>query len=562
MKIKNKKILLYSLLTLAILSFEILFCNNAFVYNLLHRNNPQYIFSFARIGLYIIFYVLCYLSSKKIIKNREIYESEEHKYKKLIDVCLIICFVGAILVNILYIVLNRTSIMSEGLIIILLCYISFIYFFHGKNYKINLILLLSISFVYSLVVTPNHAIDEKIHFDSAYNLAHTFDKKCNIISSNSIDRIPLNSGFNRNNLNFIHYDKNDVLCNDDVMISDASKYLYIPSMLGIMFSESLNGTIMDTFYIGRMFNAIGFILLSILLLKIIPFKLNAFTAVLMTPYLILLSSTYSVDGYGFLLISIFVAYILKLYRSSNKYLTKKEILFVILSALSILLFKGGSYFFIYLLLLLLIKKVPKKYKWLVVVGTLLLMALACLKIVLPTNLDSGDERGGDTNMGEQLKFLFSSPLVFIKVYGYHFLNCFFNFGYYYGFYGEYFYPFVSKYLLIPYILLMLYFAFESDDQKLKIFEKIIFIIVSLLIFFFTSTALYLSFTEVGSLHIEGYQSRYIYPMLPMLFMCIANKFVLIKKSKDHEDFNFFLILGLEMVFIFIIVFAQTYEYWI
>ena len=46
--------------------------------------------------------------------------------------------------------------------------------------------------------------------------------------------------------------------------------------------------------------------------------------------------------------------------------------------------------------------------------------------------------------------------------------------------------------------------------------------------------IYITITEVGSLHIGGYQARYIMPILPLALMCVSSERL---KSKENKNRN-------------------------
>ena len=76
----------------------------------------------------------------------------------------------------------------------------------------------------------------------------------------------------------------------------------------------------------------------------------------------------------------------------------------------------------------------------------------------------------------------------------------------------------------------LFMGLSSDDKMLNIKEKALVFIVSCLVFYFTSTGLYLSFTPVGEFIIKGYQARYVWPVIPLLLMLLSNKKIKIVNS--------------------------------
>ena len=551
----KRKILLFVLLFISCLSFELLFCNSLFI-----KGESSYVFSLPRIVLYIILFLIEFKLQNKIINNRLKYETQKKKIN-IIDIFLILVFVFTIIVDIILIVMGRIDIMGQAIIICLLCYIIFLYFFYGNSYKLNILMLCSICFIYSMVVVPQHVLDENTHFISSYNIANfDYNWKNGYVADNGIIKISRFKKYSTNEKLFKHYDKKII---DGTKSKSRPygicKYVYIPSSIGIFISQYLNGTIMDTFYLGRFFNSLFMLFLIGILLKIVKFQKNIYISIITIPFFILLGSTYSVDAIGTLFILIFTAYVLNIYKSDQEYLTKKNIIIISILMFAILLYKGASYFLIFLLLLLLKKKLPKKYYWVIGLYAVTIPILIYL-FMRPGALNTGDVSiTGQPDAKEQLKFLFSSPIIFIKVYGLHFIDCFFNMGYYNGFFGTFFYPFVSDYLVIIYVLFLLYIGLDADDIKFTKKEKIMIFIVAMLLFFFTSTGLYLGYTGVGRIHIEGYQARYLFPIVPLLLMLLSNNKIKINKSKNHDMFNYGLILFINIIFILIIVFANIYR---
>ena len=199
---KKKKILLIVLLLISCLSFELLFCNSLFL-----KGKSGYVFSFARLFLYILLFFIEYKVSNRIINKRIEYEKEKRKIN-IIDIFLLLCFSALMIIDVLLIILNKTNIMSQGIVVILLCYIAFLFFFYGKSYKLNIILLCLVCFIYSIVITPKHAIDETTHFVSSYNLSKfDYNWKNGFEVDSNLEKITQYKNFYYNESLFIHYDK-------------------------------------------------------------------------------------------------------------------------------------------------------------------------------------------------------------------------------------------------------------------------------------------------------------------------------------------------------------------
>ena len=553
---KKKKILLFVLLLIPCIAFELFFCNSLFL-----KGKSGYVFSFARLFLYALLFLIEYKISDRIINNRIDYE--KRKKRNFIDFFFIISFSIVIIVDVLLLVMGKTNLMSQAIVIALLSYIAFLFFFYSGNLKLNVLMICSVCFIYSMVVTPQHAIDETTHFVSSYNLSKfDFNWSNGYEIDSNLYKITQYKNYRYNEELFVHY-KADAIDGTKTEYKPYSicKYLYIPSSIGITISRLLDGTIMDTFYMGRFFNTLTTLFGISILLRLINKKRNIYLALISTPYFLLLGSTYNVDAIGNLSIFIFIAYILNLYRSKDKYLTKKNVIFITLLMLLITLYKGASYFLVFFLLILLYKKIPKKKKWIIPIYLVIFSLLIYLQMK-PEALNTGDVSvTGTPDPMAQLKFLFSSPLNIIKVYGNHFINCFLSSGYYEGLLGTHFYPLFSSYLTLPYIIFLLYMGLSSNEEQYNTKTKIILFITSMLLFFFTSTGLYLGYTGVGRLNIEGYQARYMYPIILLLLLLIGNKRINILKDKKYDIINYSLMLLLNMFFILSIVYTNINESW-
>ena len=117
--------------------------------------------------------------------------------------------------------------------------------------------------------------------------------------------------------------------------------------------------------IGKQRTAINlatYIALIALALKILPYKKNTFFIILTIPMFLCFASTYSVDGIGVGLASLFIAYFLKLYNDKEN-ITLKNIIVLLCLYTLLLMFKSMSYIFVGLIMFLLpLKDIIKKYK--------------------------------------------------------------------------------------------------------------------------------------------------------------------------------------------------------
>lgn len=562
---KIKTIEYYLLFILALLDVEIFFCNASFVSGMLKGTRVVYTFSFARIFLYIILFILYCLLKKRIISNRIEYESKKiYKLPKYIIIGLISIL---IIISLVLLSMHKMTIVALSIICLITLYLTFLLLFHSNNFKLNIFMTCFISLIFCITTDVIHPIDEMIHFTTAYNMAHgNFGNKINY-SNKELDRIPGWGNFNSLSDLQVHYNKDTYLVEtkSERWPAPGIKVSYIPQAMGIFVSEKLNGTIMDTFYFGRIFNTLFFLLGIYILMRITKYKINCIFAVLTTPYLLLLSGSYNVDCFGIISLLLFSSYILNIIldKSITSVKTKDLIILVGLSLL-ILCFKSASYFFIFLMYLLLLKKLSKKQKVITIVIFIILILLS-FKLMLPTDVESlTDTRGGATSFSGQLKFLLSSPIIFVKVYLLHTLNTFFSMSFYQELNTVYFFGKYSAYLTIIYFLYLILIGISENEDKsdLNIKQKISMLIITCLLFYFTSTTMYLGFTPVGEYIIKGYQSRYIFPFLPLILMLCSNSFIKIKDNKNYQLKIYTISLTILMLYTYCGIFTRILRYFV
>lgn len=269
----------------------------------------------------------------------------------------------------------------------------------------------------------------------------------------------------------------------------------------------------------------AYTILIIAIFRILPFKKNVFFAVYMTPMLILLAGSYSIDGMCVCLVGLFIAYCLKLYKSEQEIGTKQIIILAVLFALS-LLAKAMSYAFICVLLLMLpvtkIIKQNKKTMSIVVVAMIAIVLLLAKTILFDTGSDSiTDPRNANTDAKGQIEFMINNPVSDVEIVITHTVNTLLNFEWLRYINPIEFFGKASKLLALQ-LAFILYVAISDNSIKFKVKEKTILVIAFFATFLTGSLMLYIGFTPVGKIGIDGYQTRYIFPILPLLLMIVNN----------------------------------------
>lgn len=563
MKFFNKKsITIYTIIALflAMLTFEIGYCNTEFINGIINHEKISYNFSPCRVILYVVFMIL-YL----IFKNRFIntaLETIKSKYKRIITyviICLsilIICSIG------LYTINKGIEYMRAGSIVIILAILSTIFIIYVSNNAMQNVIITSCTFgiIFTFTTSYNHAIDEKKHFMSALNVSFlNFDYTTNPITDKKIEELPQLSKFTSIS-EFLKDDYVQEVTTDvdkeDIPSTpaDYNVITYIAPGIGIAVSRILGGSIIDMYICGRIMNLIIYTILVCIAIKLLPYKKNIFYIIAFMPFMILLAASYSADGICLGIVYIFVAYCLKLHEN-NEAITLKQFLLLALVYVIMLLGKSIAYMMIIVLafMLPLGKTIKKNKKYipamvtcaviLVILGTFFLLNLKNQKL----NAEADTRGGSDINAAEQLNVLLFHPIFDVKLAFEHVEDTLLNFYWYSHLHQSEFFTVDGEYTtFLIMMLFILYVSLTEDDHNFKIKDKIILILAFLLAFGFSSAVLYLTFTPVGALYVAGYQARYIFPIIPLILSCISNNKVKYIKS-ENRNMNIAAISGLFLV---------------
>ena len=153
--------------------------------------------------------------------------------------------------------------------------------------------------------------------------------------------------------------------------------------------------------------------------------------------------------------------------------------------------------------------------------------------VLPTLINpssTGDLRGGNTSMAGQMHFIMNDPIFFVRLLmkniwdtlGSYFCGTgtYTNFAYL----GQIYFN-ICAYLVIIVIMFSVFTDAPRNDRfTFKRSSKIYILFLIFASMCLIWTALYISFTPVGSNFINGVQSRYYLPLvIPLLFMVRSSK---------------------------------------
>lgn len=518
------------ILMIIIFIYEICFCNLKDIII-----NKTYNFSLYRIVTYIILAILYIKFSNKFIKEAE---QTLPKKKKIICIYVVI----SIIYTIYKIQIEKNYYTISLILLTELNGLLFI-LYTTKDYIKNIIItILTLGFILSITTNIYHDVDEKRHFMSALNIAvgnfdfknGVTDEKYNNIEFNTISTDFAMKYYNKKGKLEIQ----EIPENETVFSTPTEEFplLYLPSSIGINVARLLGGSMADVFMAGRMFNLITYGILLIIVFKLLPFKKNIFYIVCLMPMSLVLATSYSLDGITIGLISIFIAYALKLYKEDYNKITIKEFTTLITLFLIAIICKRGAYLGIALIMLLLpvikIIKTNKQIRNVSIVLVILVIMVGMFQAFSMIRQTQGDIRVADTSPSRQIEYLLEKPSRIIEVY-YNFAKVsILNMNWYSAFnIAEFFgsnYK-VGTFLLFVFIL---YTAITDNSYTFNKKEKTINCSAFFLTYFITSFIIYISYTKVGTDCVVGYPGRYLIPVLPLFLININTKKI---PAETHND---------------------------
>ncbi|MBQ3296740.1 DUF2142 domain-containing protein [Candidatus Saccharibacteria bacterium] len=331
-----------------------------------------------------------------------------------------------------------------------------------------------------------------------------------------------------------------------------NKISYLPMAIGYNFSKLIHLPFIVCFQIGKIFNLLFYVLLISYTIKKskIGKRLIAFVALI--PINLFLASNYSYDPAVFAGITVFLVHLFNLLLDQTTKFDFKTTLIIIASMTYACFAKA-----IYAPFLLLTLLVPKdrfnspKQSLLVKIG---LVAITIMLSILPlfNGSASSDPRGGDTSLNDQIVLVLNHPFDYANVFEDTAIDRFSaelvgadsltNFAYLNKISSS------SNLYILLFIFLIFVFLTDNKDNNLTKKHRIALLGVVLIIIALIWTALYLSFTPVGSDTIKGVQGRYFLPLLLPLLFALQPKNIQNKINPKYYNLIIFTILALVMIF--------------
>lgn len=410
---------------------------------------------------------------------------------------------------------------------------------------------MGILFIFVLPKTVHVSYDDQIHLRQAYVLFSKSDVKWSKAfrmlesSTTKVDDLTfaeIDAVYDQ--LNAAHEETKDQQANFGDNSLSFTRLVYLPYFVGFKVSEFLHLNFTTMITVAKFCNFFCYVFLLFFAIKVSTHTKKIFFVLAVFLSNIFYASQFSYDPTITASIMLAIALFLRMLELDNippRYI----IAFALASAW------GSLPKAIYCPVLLLLLFVPNKNfgdrrravacKIAVVILTILLAST----FVLPM-LSGGmgaDFRGGDTSVGRQIAYILQNPLHFLVTFGKFTVNNLpglilaqpTSVGIYLPYnYTHYVLPLIN----LAYVVLLGYVIFTSCKSS-KVYTwpvRIAILLVYLLIVYSAIGAMYLSFTPVGANTIEGFQERYLLPILPLALIFLVpttNSNVKIRAEKTN-----------------------------
>ncbi|MDT2756590.1 DUF2142 domain-containing protein [Enterococcus asini] len=442
------------------------------------------------------------------------------------------------------------------------------YFLKKNRYDwFALIILLFFGISTAILLPPTKGLDEYQHFLKALSLAEgnfffeNGDKVLVPEKINDLNKFELRgtySNYEEFSAYYATLTKDDYTNRSLVPIeSTASSYLFIPYIfeaIGIFIGNLLSVNVLWLLWLARISNVIAYAVCSFFAIRLLPRSKLLLVTLCLQPVMLYLGGTAGFDSVmlGFLYLGLTQIYNV---RMKAKVLSIREFLIIAVSFCFVIMAKV-SYAPILLFCFLLKKEnfssIRRRILYSVFISLLLfLVAVTTYGYASVIGLDQWRMPGVDTSL--QLKYILTNPLKYLNVLVAYFSdNTLFFYENIFGALG--YLPQLKSSLNFFNSLLLLFLAIfgmtaveQKDDKNYLIASERLITVFSLICMAgLTATALYMSFTAVGSDTIAGYQPRYLLPLVFPGMMCLANK-------KIRSDFNYMTIREITFAWIMIIL---------
>ena len=138
-------------------------------------------------------------------------------------------------------------------------------------------------------------------------------------------------------------------------------------------------------------------------------------------------------------------------------------------------------------------------------------------------------------LGEQFNYVINNPIRYAKILIKHTIDNFDNLENLSFLNAPMFFRRTYYKAFIVILAYLLFISITDSSKHLSAKTRLIFILSFFVVFAMTSSSMYLSYTPVGASFINGYQKRYLFPILLLLLMSLSIKKVELKNKFKYSN---------------------------
>lgn len=367
--------------------------------------------------------------------------------------------------------------------------------------------------------------DEQIHYKNAEKISLAiiggFSRPNTVKSSYSLqEQKKINEKVDS------QYKKAQVKSRNFFEVFSYNRVAYLPSAIALIIGGILQLPYHLIFIFGRWINLLIYAVVIYFAIRKLKTGKMIMSVIALFPTAIFLAANYNYDSWLTAFTMLGLAYLFTQLQEPKKKITKRNV--VIMVGAFVLGLSPKAIYFPLMILLYLIGREKfsslKKYRAYLATTTLTILFVAgsfCLPFFVG-GMDHSDNRGGNgVNSAEQVQFILSNSLGYVKILGNFILSYInpLNAG---GFVSFFAYLGMTKGFWILLCLLGVVVVTDRNeyDKKTSSWKmKLLIVTIYLINVALVSSALYVAFTPVGSVSINGVQPRYLIPLVfPLLFV--------------------------------------------
>ena len=416
--------------------------------------------------------------------------------------------------------------------------------FFKKDYKIENLFLpttLVLGILYLFVLPPFTAPDEPGHYSTAYITTNAILGKENMSARNCDAEIPFSYLLSSDTYRVIAEQGMkggaDIAYESELNIpvyNPTYSIQYLPQTLGILIAKIFHMNAVQMLFMGQIFNLLFYLVCVYFAIRLLPFGKMLFMLISMLPLLLSLITSYSYDTVIIALSFLFFSYTMYLIYDKDKIgwtqLAILAILFILLLPCKLVYATEGLIIFFIPRKKITVK--PPKWVW-AVGGVLLIIGSAyVLKRFWPSiqnmfgNGDNSQHIIYDGSEGYSLGYIMKNPiasiLFFVKSL---ILSVFYYAASLVGAYLGWLNIYTPTWCMAGYLLLLLLVTFLCCNEKenvLNIKKRIVLFVAASSSCLATVAVMWLSWTPLDAVKVQGVQGRYFLPVLPVLLLSISS----------------------------------------